>query len=296
MEQEPVNAKSLKLSSARRFLLVLSGFLVAVNLVVLLDIPILREILGLPFLIVLPGLLVLFLLKLDKLETPEKIVLTIGLSVGFLMLFGWNFSQICVGLGYDRPLDTNTIVPALSAALFILALGAYLRNREAFSAFPFKFELNASGKLVLLLPAFLPLLSILGMRHLNSSGSNTILVVFFFLVSVAIIVLFFTRRYISRDTYPVALILISFALLSVFWMRSEHVFGVDIHKEFYLFHVTHVNAHWDVFLENSSLDSCLSISILPALFQSVFDVNWEEYLFKGIYVFICTFTPLTIYI
>ncbi|MCP4607934.1 MAG: DUF2206 domain-containing protein, partial [Planctomycetes bacterium] len=166
----------------------------------------------------------------------------------------------------------------------------------AFSAFPFKFELNASGKLVLLIPAFLPLLSILGMRHLNSSGSNTILLVFFFLVSVAIIVLFFARRYISRDTYPVALIMISFALLSVFWMRSEHVFGVDIHKEFYLFHATYVNAHWDVFLENSSLDSCLSISVLPALFQSVFDVNWEEYLFKGIYVFICTFTPLTIYI
>ena len=58
------------------------------DIVVLLDIPFSRQILGFLFLTILSGVLILQILNLDKLELTEKIVLSIELSVSFLMFFG----------------------------------------------------------------------------------------------------------------------------------------------------------------------------------------------------------------
>ena len=55
------------------FILIL---LVLIDLAIFFDIPVLRQVLGLVLIVVMPGLLILFLLKLDKLGIAEKIVLT----------------------------------------------------------------------------------------------------------------------------------------------------------------------------------------------------------------------------
>jgi uncharacterized membrane protein len=183
-------------------------FIVFTNLSIFFNIPILRQILGLLLIAVLPGLLILFLFRLDKLGTAEKIVLTIGLSAAFLMSFGWVLSQVSLQFGHTRPLDTYTLVPSLSVVLVMLAVGAYVRNKDAFSVLPFHFELNNKSKLCLILPSVFLLLSVLGTRYLNISNNNVILLTLLFLIPVSIIVIILLRGEISRDTYPVAIIMI----------------------------------------------------------------------------------------
>ena len=269
----------------------------------LLDIPVLRELMVVPFLLILPGLLLLFLLKLDKHELAEKVVLTVALSVTFLMFFGVALNQICLAIDYSKPLATNTFVPSLSIVLVVLTILAYRRNKQAFASFPFHIELNNRSKLLLLVPAFLPLLVVLGMRSLNISGDNMLLITLLAdLIPITLIILVMFGRTVSKDTYILAIIMIGFTLLSISWLRSEHILGHDVHAEYYLFQVTSLNSHWGTEYVNLlnpdaiQLSSCLSITILPATFQSFLDVSWDEYLFKGIYVLICTLTPLTIYI
>ena len=281
--------------SAKRFSLLTLVFLLATGAAILLDIPILRQVLAFLFLTILPGLLILYLLKLNKLELAAKTVLTVGLSIAFLMFFGLFLNWTLLAIGYTTPLSTTSLVIVFSITFLIMCLVAYRTNREAFSPDLSDFKLNTADKALLVLPAIFPLLGIYGMHLMNTTDNNVVLMVLLFLVPAYAILITFQRHKITSNIYPIAIIMISFARLSMFWLRSEHILGYDIHHEYYLFHMTLANSHWSI-LEYSTLDSCLGISLLPAIFQSLLNVSWEEYLFKGIYVLVCTLIPLTVYI
>jgi len=286
--------KPQKFPGGKIFFLIILIFLLVTDTAILLDIPVLRQVLGFLLLSILPGLLILYLLRLNKLELATKAVLTVGLSTAFLMLFGLLFDQALFVIGYTTPLSTTPLVIGFSVILLIMCLIAYKTNREAFSPSFSDFKLNTADKAFLVLPAIFLLLSIYGMYLMNATGNNMLLLVLLFLIPAYAILMAFQRYQITANTYPIAIVMISFALLSMFWLRSEHILGHDIHHEYYLFQMTLANSHWRVF-EHSTLDSCLSISLLPAIYQSLLNVNATEYLFKGIYVVICTFTPLSVY-
>ncbi|MBI4267441.1 MAG: DUF2206 domain-containing protein [Chloroflexi bacterium] len=271
------------------------AIIAATNLAIFFDVPILRQLLALVFLIVVPGLLLLFLSKLNHLPTAEKLVLTIGLSIAFVMLFGWGLNQASITFGYMAPLTPRFLTVSLSLVFVVLAIAAYLTNRTAFSLDSFRLELNTRSKLCLILPSFFPLLAILGTRLINTSGNNIVLMVLLFLVPVAFTLIILQRQKISADTYPLAIVLTAVTLLSIFWLRSEHVLGHDVHLEYYFFQTTFLDQYWSVF-EYSTLNSTLSISLLPAVFQSLLNLPAQEQLFKGLFVIICSFTPLVVYI
>lgn len=275
-------------------LLYLLAFLAISGVAILLDIPVLRQLLGAILIFVLPGLLILFLLRLHKLELADKIVLTIGLSASSLLLIGWALNQALPGLGDTRPLATNTVVLSLCGLLTASAIGAYLLNKEAFCSFPFSAKLDTREKLLLLMAVFFPILSISGVKLINTSDNNFVLLAFLFLIPIFVIVVTLQRHKVSPDFYTLAIIGVSFALLSMYWLRSEHILGHDVHAEYRLFYITSLNQRW-VAEGKDTLDAALSISLLPAMFQSLLHIEAQEELFKGIYTLICTFIPLTVY-
>ena len=67
--------------SSISWLISIIAIIAATNIAVFFDIPVLRQLLGVIFLTISPGLLILFLLRLDKLALAEKIVLTVGILV-----------------------------------------------------------------------------------------------------------------------------------------------------------------------------------------------------------------------
>ena len=281
----------------RVFLLLPALSLILTNLAVFLDIPILRQVLAFLFLTFVPGFLILSILKLNKLGLTEKIVLSVGLSVAFSMLFGLALNGSLLAIGYTQPLSTASLLISFSTATIIMAVIAYIRNKGITLSLS-NLKLTTKEKALLIVPALFPLLSIAGTHIMNLTDNNIILMVLLFLIPAYVIFISFSNRKVSEKVYPIAILLISISLLLMFPLRSNHiVMAESAGREFYYFLITLDNLHWRMF-EPFILNSCLSVTLLPAIYQSFLEVNLEnlENLFKLLYCFLFSISPLVIYI
>ena len=262
-------------------------FIVTTVVAVFADIPVLRQILGFMSLTFLPGWLIVHILKINNLSSSVKLVLSVGLSVAFVMFFGLLINTLYPLLGYSRPLDTLSAVSSFSVALLFMAAIASLRSGNEFSINLESVKLTTKEKAYLLLPAFFPFMSIFGMHIMNTTDNNIMLMVLLFLIPAYVVFLAIRRNDVPEKVYPPIILCIAVALALLLGLRSDYIIGVDIHREFYLFRQTLANGRWQIIL-NDTLDSCLSISLLPAIYQSFLNMN-PEYLFKIFYplLFLC---------
>jgi len=268
--------------------------LLLTDLAILLNIPFLRQILGFLFLTILPGLLILQILKLNKIEFTEKVVLSVGISISFLMFFGLLINNLSLSIGYLTPLSTISLLILFNIAFIALATIGYRQNKNPVFSLP-NFNLSVSEKTFLIVPILLPALSISGIHLLNTADNNIILMFMLILIPIYIIFICIFNQKFPKRLYPAVIFLISLSLLLIYALRFSHIFGSDVHTEYYLFRRTLNNLHWTI-LGYTSLDACLSISLLPAIYQSILDINAQEYLFRFIYLSICSFSPLAIYV
>lgn len=282
----------LKIDLKKTFLVILSTLLMS-NFVVLYDIPLLKQIFGIIFLILLPGSMFLILLKLDEVEFVEKIVLLVGLSISFLMIFGLFLNNILIYFGYLYPLSTSSLLVSFDLAFLFLMVIIYKRSQDITFNIPF-LKLTTYDKIFLIMVILFPALTVFGTFLMNSKDNNSILLFTLVLIPIYVAGLCFAKSNISKNIYPVSVYSISISLLLIFMLRFSHISGHDVHFEYYIFQTTIGNLYWGTFLR-STLDSSLSISLLPTIFQSVLGLNSQEFLFKGVYVFVCSFCPLAIY-
>lgn len=278
---------------AKEWFVSVVSMLVLTDLVILLDIPFLRQILGFIILTLLPGLLIIQILKLNKLEVTEKVVLSVGLSISFLMFFGLFINSLSLIIGYKTPLATIPLLISFNIAFVALAIIGYKINEDVPYSIP-DLNLTVSEKVFLIIPIFFPALSIFGMHVMNTTNNNIVLMLLIFLISSYVaFVCFFNQKFPER-LYPVVIFLISISLLLLLSLRSNHIIGVDTHIEYYFFQTTLNRLHWSVF-GHSTLDACLSISLLPTIYKSILNIN-SEFLFKILYSMIYSISPLVIYI
>ena len=106
------------------------SMLLTVNLAVILDIPYIRQIIGFLFLTLLPGLLILQILKLNKLGLTEKFILSVGLSISFLMFFGLFINMLYPFFGIFKPLSILPLMTTINIAMVILCVLSYKTNKE----------------------------------------------------------------------------------------------------------------------------------------------------------------------
>ena len=282
----------LKLGHKGRFAVIISIFIIT-DLIIFLNIPFLRQILGFLFLTILPGFLILQILKLNKIESTEKLVLSVGLSISFLMFFGLLLNNSSLSLGYETPLATIPLLISFNAALIILVIVGYKTAKYPFFSLP-NFNLTTSEKAFLIVPVMFPALSIFGMHVMNMADNNIILMFLLFLIPTYVIFVCFFNQKFSTRMYPIVIFLISISLLLLMALRSNHIIGVDTHSEYYYFQTTLSNLHWRVF-GGSPLNACLSISLLPTIYKSILNIS-PEFLFRILYVLVYSISPLVIYV
>jgi len=90
------------------------------------------------------------------------------------------------------------------------------------------------------------------------------------------------------------ILLTSISLVFLLALRSNHIIGFDAHSEYYIFQQTFHNEQWQI-LGGGILDSLLSISLLPTIYQSFLNIN-SEYLFKILYPILFSISPLIVYL
>ena len=283
---------TLKFEHKEWFVFVIS-ILLLTDLAILFNIPFLRQILGFLFLTLLPGLLILHILKLNKIDFLEIFILTWGLSISFLMFFGLLINNLSLGLGYETPLSTIPLLITFNIALITSAIIGYkLSKNEAFSL-P-NINLSTSEKAFLIVPILFPALSIFGMHIMNTTDNNIILMFLLFSIPIYVAFVCFFNQKFTKRLYPAVIFLISISLLLLLSLRSNHIIGMDAHSEYYFFRTTLDNLHWSVF-GHSTLDACLAISLLPTIYQSILDIS-PEFLYKILYSLLYSISPLVIYV
>jgi uncharacterized membrane protein len=230
---------------------------------------------------------------LDKLGSTEKFVLSVGLSISFLMLFGLLVNNLALAIGYETPLATIPLLTLFNLVFIVLAIVGYLANKKSVLSLP-DLNLSNSEKAFSIVPILFPALSIFGMHVMNTTDNNIILILLLILIPVYVVSVCLFNQNFSERFYPVAIFLIGISLLLLMALRSNHLIGVDIHTEYYFFQSTADNLQWSV-LGHSTLDACLSISLLPTIYQSILNIN-TEFLFRILYSLIFSAFPLAIYV
>jgi uncharacterized membrane protein len=277
----------------QRLIIYIFLLLALLSISIIFNVPFLRQILGFVFLTFIPGWLILRIFKLHKLGLTARLVLTVGISIAFTLFAGLLVNTIFPLLGYPTPLTTNSLLISFSIITFFLAIIAYFRNKNIFSDVP-ALKLDVKEKSYLLVPAIFPLLAILGMRIMNNSNNNIMLMALLGLISSYVVFISVNHNVIPEKIYPPMIFLIGIAVILLLALRSNYLIGVDIHSEYYIFQQTLENGRWQI-ISNNTLASCLSISVLPVVYQSFLHIN-SVYLFKLLYPLLFSISPLVIYL
>jgi len=283
----------LKTIDAKKFFIFVLIFLALTDLAIFLNIPVLRQMLGFIFFTTIPGLLILRILRLNRLNLTETIVLSLGLSIACLMFLGLFIDWAYSALGYGTPLSMISIIISLSVFAVILNVICYMRNRR-FSLPRFSFKLDRREKLFLLLPSIFPLLSILGMRLMNTTNNNVIVMALLFLIPVYVVFITVKRHQVPEKVYPPIIFLMSVSIVLLVALRSNHLIGSDTHTEYFFFQMVSQSEHWRVIIADT-ISTCLSVTTLPTIYNAILNIN-PEYLFKLLYPLLLSISPLVVYI
>jgi uncharacterized membrane protein/glycosyltransferase involved in cell wall biosynthesis len=208
---------------------------------------------------------------------------SLGLSLILLMLTGLAVNQAILFAGRSHPLVPQLLVPAIAALTIALILVSSLRKRAEKKTIAVKETLK---KLVRALPAValcvsLPILAVGGAITLNNGGSNWLSMTTFGLIGALFIALAWRDKNVAKY-YPLALYCMSLAILLGTSMRGWNITGHDIMQEYQVFQLTLQHATWDMHYYQDAYNACLSITILPTIFQKLTGIS-DPYIYKFVF-------------
>jgi uncharacterized membrane protein len=281
----------------RKVLMVIPIMTFLANIAILLDIPILREIIVFVFLSFIPGFAILRLFELKEISFLDTILFSVALSIAFVMFMGLLVNELYLFLGLSQPLSTIPLTVAISAFTLTVFLIEYRRDLSETLKLKTSFEGELKNVFPLSILLFLlPLLSALGVLYLNVS----LILLSEAIIAALCVMSVVSRRLVPENLFPFLIFSISIALACQVLLTSKYIVGVDANLEYYVFKLTQINGHWG-FL-NANVNSLvtltynymLSITLLPAVYSALMHAQ-GEIVFKILYLFIFSLVPLTLY-
>ena len=266
------------------------------DIVILLNVPFLREIISFLFFTIVPGAIILSILRLNKINFLKKVVLSVGLSISFIIFAGLLLNSLYPIL--IKPLSLIPLLVSFNLILVVLALIAYQRNKDDFDVrdiFNLNLDMGNKLKSPMIFPVIFPFMAVLGTYLMNTTQNNIILMAMLFLIPVYIIAVVYLKDRIHHATYPIALSMIAMSLLLMNGLTSNYIMGRDVHYEYYVFQITLSHFHWNISDYYSAYNACLSLTILPAVYNVLTGVS-GQYVFKLLFGIIGSILPLIVYI
>ncbi len=249
-----------------------------------LGVPILRQFIGFVYLTFVPGALIIRLLRLQRLSNIETLLYTVGLSISFSMFTAFLMNLFYPFIGISSPISTLSIVTTFSFIVCLLSITCYLKDSGAASG-QFLQDLNLGSLTPLLL---LPFLSVFGTYLLNFYDINLVNLLLIVIISVIGFAILSTSTSFSLAVFVVAI-----SLLFHTSLVSMHLWGWDIHTEYYFANLVLSNSLWDPMI-SSNLNAVLSVVLLAPIFSCIcnMDIVW---VFKLVYPFLFSLAPLGLY-
>src|SRR3989344_3346967 len=273
-------------------------FLLVVDILVGLDIKIiyLRQILGFLFLVFVPGIVIMLILKIREVGFWEYLVYTVGLSISFIMFAGLAVNWILPWLKItDRPLSLWPILISFNIILLVMGYFAYKKNADLKPLDITHPKLDTINKIFFIAPMIFPPLSILGAFLLNNHGTNLLTMIMLGGIAVYVLLITIFRKKLNENVWPWALWLIGSSLLLSGWMRSWYVSGPDISLEYWVFQLTKEISYWNLSNFRDAYNSMLSLTILPTILSHFIYTN-DQFIFKLFTQIYTSIIPIVIYL
>ncbi len=256
-----------------------------------IDVPVLREVVGFVYLTFIPGIIILRIPRINRLGTIKTLLYSIGLSIAFNMFLGLIINFLYPYLGITRPISIFPLLTTWTGVLGILFFIAYRRDR-GFSE-PVQFNARNLFSAPILLFALLPFLAILGAQLVNSYNNNIVLLLLIAIISLAPVLLI-TFRVVPEDYYPFIVCMISVSVLFHLALISSSIWGWDTRLEYYMYKVVAANGVWNPIAPLFSYNSVLSVTILPAIYGLVLNIE-GTWIFKVIFPLFFSLVPLALF-
>jgi uncharacterized membrane protein len=285
----------------RKILIWVVLLLILTNLSIIFNIPFFRQIFGFFMFSFAFGFLIMLCFRIDYLKFIKYMVYSIGISISFLILFGLLINFVLPLLGTEHPLSFQNILIFFNLAFIILWTVAFARNKDELRIFifekkEFQNKPHSIKRLIFLIaPILFLILAIVGSNLLDSYNLNFLQILLIFLIVVYIIslVIFSRNNSLPENVFYLAIFLITLSIIFMVSLRSEHLFGCDVHGEFFIFQLVKEQAIWQ---SNAySYNSCLSVTVLPAMLSNVLGIN-DEHIYTIIFQILFALAPLVIYL
>ncbi len=272
------------------FALGIAVFQLLVNATIALDIPVARQVLGFVDLTLLPGIILLTISDIYGLDSVEKLLFSIGLSIAFVMFLGLVVSQIGLAVISSSVLSTPSLLLVINSVFLVFCVYGYFFIKDGLwrrrkPVFSFSWVLLGS----------LPVLAILGSTFVNLNGNSGILLIVMLIIALMILVT--SNR--SGTNPPLVLFVVTIALLLHTSLISNYLVGFDVHRAYHVFAITQSNSGWVPSINETGpyaprLNQMLSATVLPTIYSNI--LNLEGILiFKTVYPLIFALVPVGLF-
>ncbi len=268
--------------------------LVCISIVV--DIPVVRQVLGFIFFIIVPGYLLLRLIRPKCGNLAETVLFSVGLSIALLSIIG----VLVNGLGslqlLFRPLSTEPMTIAVNIVVFVMIIADFFKNRDLK---PFNFEGVKFWPFLSFLG--LPILSIISVLLIRDYGSNILAISLVIAVPVIVILSVVSDRISSKRSlyYPWIIVSVVIALLLSQALLSNYQYGSDIQGEFETFISTKDSAFWNIqntsYFQQNSDNAMVSLTVFPTVLSNLLNID-PGWIFKIVFPILFSLLPLGLYL
>jgi uncharacterized membrane protein len=240
----------------------------------------LLNIIGFPFLILVPGFLTLLIARLKIGDFWGYLATVVGVSLLELMLLGLLLNTALPLLHVAHPLTKGPLLAGISILVGALLLVAW-RRMETLPAIHLRylgFE-RLRDAVVAYIPLLFVGLSIFGAIRLNNGASNILTMAMLGGVTLYLSIVSYASKNLGKNVLTTALFFIALALLFMTSLRGWYVTGHDIQSEYRVFELAKNSGIWNIAAYRDAYNACMSITILPTIFANLLRVP-DPYVYK----------------
>lgn len=255
--------------------------------------PFFRPVLGFFLLTVVPGYVLVSLLGLGDRPPGRVVVYAVGLSLTLVVLVSIGLNVALGVLGADRPLSPVSVIVAVSVCVLGSSAVRYARSGSGPATRSPLHHLTLSVRdwIALVVVSCLPVASIFITLFANAAGFDWLLLAL--LCSISVVPILLWRWQGSSAVPPYAIWAVSAAVLFQMTLVSGHLWGFDIHFEYFTAANVYHDGYWDPTRQNPST-SLATVTLLGAVYSMVtgLELVW---VYKFVYPLLVSLLPLGIW-
>lgn len=247
------------------------------------------QVLLVPLLLIIPGVILLRALRIDGEAVAMNPVYVPAASMIVLLVSALAVDFIGPLVGISAPLRAAPLLISLLIVCAALLVGSL--DAPAGTAIPWS---RMSQPVRLAWPLLIPLLSAAGALRLNSGHTAHVAELAVLVVIVALVAAFLLAPRCDDSLLVVIIFATALAMMWSFSLRGDLVYGFDISSEYYSLNQTVTTGIWHVSHPNDAYGAMLSVTVLPAQLHALSGIP-ALLIFKAVYPVIGAFFAVAVF-